>query len=453
MDRPRDQHCARCDARLARDNPDLRCAACQRADRDELLSPPAVPAEFWQHPIMRDALGNRHMGHVVRAFRLHPFHGRQVISQRTVTEWVGLTQAQLSRLETGPPMMHLDRLIQWACLLRIPEEHLWFKLPATLGSIVAKPGAAERNREEDDVKRQNFLRRGGLAVAGIVATSGPLKTQPTGVDIERDCAQWLAWELWQRGETALHVTELPLSVARYLALVDGAGQLVTQLSSISPDGLILCDQDGYCSISHPALIDFYVAQHIFRSLADGESNLLATAQTSHATDCILQEFVRRQEPSATLLTDWMNQGTNPVLRVNSAGILAKLGEPAVADNVVATLQADQDNRQLYLTAVASRVLSLEWQAAAQLVVTVEDDSPAAGRLSLTGAQLADLSTELANPRDGAARWCSTVLLGSTDDALPDNTRTALCEALRNEPCRENLRAMGTVLAGGRPLAP
>ena len=166
------------------------------------------------------------------------------------------------------------------------------------------------------MKRQDFLRFGGLAVAGMVAP-GLLKTQPTGVVTERDCAQWLAWELWHSRKAALHVTELPLSIARHLSLVDRAGKLATQLSSISRDGLILCDQDGYCSLSHPTLVDFYVAQHVFRSVADGQSQLLATAQTSHATDCIIQEFVRRHEPSTALLTNWMNHGANPVLRVNS----------------------------------------------------------------------------------------------------------------------------------------
>ena len=187
-------------------------------------------------------------------------------------------------------MAHLDRLIQWACLLRIPEGYLWFKLPEP-NPVACQPGATGRDREEEeDVKRQDFLRFGGLAVAGMVAP-GLLKAQPANGVTERDCAQWLAWELWHGGKAALHVTELPLSIARYLGLVDCTGQVVTHLSSISPNGLILCDQDGYCSLSHPALIDFYLAQHIFRSVAEGQSQLLATAQTSHATDCILQEFV------------------------------------------------------------------------------------------------------------------------------------------------------------------
>lgn len=452
MNHHRDQRCCRrCGARLARDNPNRRCAACQRTGRDELLSPPAVPPTFWDAPVMRDVFARRHMGHVIRAFRLHPLHGRDVIPQRTVAEWVGLTQAQLSRIETGAPIVHLDRLIQWAQLLRIPEAYLWFKLPEPPnGVVLPQPEAVERDRqEESDVRRHDFLQFGGLAVASVVMP-GLLKPHPAGVVTERDCVQWLAWELWRTKEASLHVTELPLSMARHLRLVDRTGHLTTQLSSISPDGLILCDQDGYCSLRHPSLIDFYVAQHIFRSVADGQSQLLATAQTSHVTDCVLQEFVRRHEPSVSLLAEWMNHGNDAVLRVNSAGILAKLDEPAIADRVTNTLKADQDNRQLYLTAVASRVLSLQWQMAAQLVTVVERCRSGTG-LALTAVQLADLAAELTNPRDYAARWCSAVLLGSVHDTLPDSIRAALGQALRDEPCRENLRAIGTVLSGRKPL--
>lgn len=35
----------------------------------------------------------------------------------------------MSRIENGPPIKDLDRLIYWAKLLSIPEDLLWFKLP------------------------------------------------------------------------------------------------------------------------------------------------------------------------------------------------------------------------------------------------------------------------------------------------------------------------------------
>jgi transcriptional regulator with XRE-family HTH domain len=427
------QRCC-CDTQLARDNLGEQCAACQRADKGgRPLSPPEVPDEFWEHPTMRDALVRRHMGHVIRAFRKHPLHGQKAILQGTVAGWIGITQAQVSRIENGPPIVDLKRLIDWALLLHIPEEYLWFSLP-------------ERN---GGVERSCFPQFDDLAVAGIT-TSGLFRTRPAASLTDRDCAQWLAWELWQRGEQALHLTELPLSIARYLNLVDANGQLARCVNIVSPDGNIFCDQDGYCSLAHPSFIDFYVAQRLFVDIAVGESKLLATTQTTHTTDLILQKFILRHQPSADFLNKWMTKGANAVLRVNSAGILAKLGAPTVTDVVVTNLKTDPDSRQLYLTAVSSRVLNLKWNQAAQFAVRVERTASDV-RCDLTTAQLAVLARELSNPRDGAARWCSAVLLGHCHDSGPEVVRAALHRALQAEPCRENLRVIGTVLAGKNPL--
>lgn len=432
-----DHHCdgrrCGCGTRLARDNLGEQCAACQRKSKGgRLLSPPEVPDEFWEYPAIRDAFVRRHMGYVIRAFREHPLHGRKIISQGTVAGWIGMTQAQVSRIETGPPMVDLDRLIDWALLLRIPEEYLWFSLP----------------EKDGEVKRSRFLQLGGFTVAG--AASGLFHARPVTSLTDRDCAQWLAWELWQRGEPALHVTELPLSIARYLGLVDANGRLADCLNLISSDGYILCDKDGYCSLAHPSFIDFYVAQRVFMDIAVGESKLLATAQTTHQTDLILQEFVLRHQSSADFLRECMTKGAYAVLRVNSAGILAKLGEPTVTDTVVTNLKTDRDSRHLYLTAVSSRVLSLEWNEATQLAARIEHPTSDV-RCNLTATQLAVLTSELTNPRDGAARWCSAVLLGHFQDSGPELDRSALHFALQAEPCCENVRAIGTVLAGNSPL--
>ncbi|MDG4808083.1 hypothetical protein O7634_15110 [Micromonospora sp. WMMD1120] len=51
------------------------------------------------------------------------------LPQTVVAGWLGITQAQLSRVENGPPLVHLDRLAHWATLLRIPAPCLWFRLP------------------------------------------------------------------------------------------------------------------------------------------------------------------------------------------------------------------------------------------------------------------------------------------------------------------------------------
>ncbi|WP_280270926.1 XRE family transcriptional regulator [Nocardia wallacei] len=96
--------------------------------RDELHQPPTVPTDFWHTDQMRDALATWHMGHVLHAYRTHPFHGR-ALPQELVASWLELTQAQLSRIEKGTAPEHLSKLTRWAQRLGIPHELLWFKLP------------------------------------------------------------------------------------------------------------------------------------------------------------------------------------------------------------------------------------------------------------------------------------------------------------------------------------
>ena len=128
MQSPVVRHCV-CGARLARDNRGDRCAPCLSAAPPAAPRMPTVPRDFWELPEMRTALASRHMGAVIRAFRLHPEHGRRPVPQSLIADCFGLTQSQLSRIENGPPIVHLDRLIQWARMLAIPAERLWFELP------------------------------------------------------------------------------------------------------------------------------------------------------------------------------------------------------------------------------------------------------------------------------------------------------------------------------------
>jgi transcriptional regulator with XRE-family HTH domain len=87
-----------------------------------------VSRKFWDTDQMRDALATWHMGRVIYAYRTHPWHARP-LSQETVGNWLGLTQAQLSRIENGRAPEELSKLIRYAQILGIPGELLWFKLP------------------------------------------------------------------------------------------------------------------------------------------------------------------------------------------------------------------------------------------------------------------------------------------------------------------------------------
>lgn len=77
---------------------------------------------------MRDALATWHMGRVIYAYRTHPWHP-QPLSQEAVGNWLGLTQAQLSRIENGRAPEEISKLSRWARILGVPGELLWFKLP------------------------------------------------------------------------------------------------------------------------------------------------------------------------------------------------------------------------------------------------------------------------------------------------------------------------------------
>ncbi len=141
---PRQYYC-RCGTHLAKDNTERQCARCQQASRDKLIIPPEVPAEFWQTEQFREAFAAQHIGRVFRAYRTHPHHyavyGPDGISQALLGQWLGLRQPQVSRIETGPPIPHLDTLQHWARVLRIPAELLWFRLPEDKGQLAIKEPA------------------------------------------------------------------------------------------------------------------------------------------------------------------------------------------------------------------------------------------------------------------------------------------------------------------------
>ncbi|MBV9160191.1 MAG: helix-turn-helix transcriptional regulator, partial [Pseudonocardiales bacterium] len=131
--RPVQHRYCRCGTHLAADNSEHQCARCQRASRDKLIAPPQVAAEFWQTERFRQAFAAQHIGWLSRAYRTHPHHyavyGPSGISQTLLGQWLGLGQSQISRIETGAPIRHLDTLHHWVRVLRIPAELLWFRLP------------------------------------------------------------------------------------------------------------------------------------------------------------------------------------------------------------------------------------------------------------------------------------------------------------------------------------
>jgi transcriptional regulator with XRE-family HTH domain len=170
------RHCRTCGTRLARDNTEPLCAACGRR---AVATPPRQPPDFWEYEGFADAFAARHIGRVVRAYRHHPRHYR-VIPQHLVGSWLGLTQAQLSRIENGPRVADLTKLTTWAEVLGIPTERCWFAASAyenhaPAGStIMSERGTVEVgvpvvSGGNEDVRRSEFLALVGGALAGLAA--------------------------------------------------------------------------------------------------------------------------------------------------------------------------------------------------------------------------------------------------------------------------------------------
>jgi hypothetical protein len=171
-----------------------------------VTAPPTVGPEFWATDQMRDALDSWHMGRIIAAYRQHPHHGR-VLRQGIVAGWMGITQAQLSRIENGPPVHDLHKLRQWAGVLGIPADLLWFKLPHTApahadsaqhaprvgGQSLPVSAVGDSYRAEiEDMNRRELLRLIGVAAASLA-------TPPRGVAGADAVEQYapLNAQLWQ----------------------------------------------------------------------------------------------------------------------------------------------------------------------------------------------------------------------------------------------------------------
>jgi tetratricopeptide (TPR) repeat protein len=109
------------------------CSKCHRELRDQLRTPPAhLRNEFFETPEFLAAFESQHIGKVFKVFRNHPHFLRlygKALNQEVLGRWLGLTQAQVSKLENGRPERNLDNLINYARALHLPEHLLWFKFP------------------------------------------------------------------------------------------------------------------------------------------------------------------------------------------------------------------------------------------------------------------------------------------------------------------------------------
>ncbi|MFC8045715.1 helix-turn-helix domain-containing protein [Nocardia sp. NPDC057353] len=219
------------------------CAACAPVTVDE---PVDMPAQFWWSEHMLAALSTWHLGRVIYAYRTHPFHGPQPLSQKRVATWLDVTQAQLSRIETGPAPEIMTKLMRWAQILRIPAELLWFKLPSTstLG----------------EVNRNDFLRTATAVTATAAAsphgllqllndtTPVDLPTRVGSAEIEQlraASALFASWDARYGGGLVREVVATQLRVAVSYLRAGCAPKYRNDLSP--PSGPLRIPQDSWPS--------------------------------------------------------------------------------------------------------------------------------------------------------------------------------------------------------------
>jgi transcriptional regulator with XRE-family HTH domain len=127
------------------------CSACERTFAPALNTPPELPPGFWDTREYQDAFATRKIGRVLQTYRTDARHraiyGPDGITQSMLGTWLGKTQAQISRIERGASSAHtLDTLIQWAQILRLPQELLWFDLPGQQRPTTTPPQPTQPGR-------------------------------------------------------------------------------------------------------------------------------------------------------------------------------------------------------------------------------------------------------------------------------------------------------------------
>ncbi len=226
-----ERNCTACGNRLSRYNTGKTCSGCARTA--PATGAPVMPAQFWASDHMRDALASWHMGRVIYAWRTHPMH-EVTITQLDVANWLDISQATLSRIETGDAPEIMSKLIRWATVLHIPEELLWFRLP--------------KSDTVDDVDRQGFLRVAAATAATVVVSPGsmmrlldetratPMPSRVGAVEIAQihEAAQLFAkWDAVYGGELVRDVVKTQLRIAQgYLGAECSSGERADLFSAV-----------------------------------------------------------------------------------------------------------------------------------------------------------------------------------------------------------------------------
>jgi transcriptional regulator with XRE-family HTH domain len=224
--------------------------------------------------------------------------------------------------------------------------------------------------------------QGGLA-AKLCDTSG--RPSLTREEISR----------WERGK----IIPGPYWIGHLASTLEVSAGLLTEEARIER-----VNRRAFIGLAALSVTHGKLAAEMIATVAASDPGPLTTVQTTHGTDLVIAALTDRS--ARRCLDKWMTSGDNPVLRVNSAGILAKLPGQDAADRVADVLADDWATRRLYTTAVLARTCALEWGDAARIAGNPRSLAPRKAQFIASR-----LASEVLNPRDAGARWCSAAVLG------------------------------------------
>jgi DNA-binding XRE family transcriptional regulator len=250
--------CPSCGSVLAADNTARLCSKCHREQRDQLRTPPAqLRDEFFETDQFRAAFESQHIGKIFKAYRNHPRHLQlfgKGLNQELLGRWLGLNQAQVSKIENGKPEQNLDTLRNYARILHLPQRMLWFDLaeksrltPSSVG-VDSKPQWQDSNGLTAPENREGTL----IAATGMDTLELIQRIRGSAIDastvdalnitVEQLCCDYAhadARELVTTGKKWLEkVTQLlenRLTLTQHRDILNNAGMLALLVGCLEYD--------------------------------------------------------------------------------------------------------------------------------------------------------------------------------------------------------------------------
>jgi transcriptional regulator with XRE-family HTH domain len=310
--------------------------------------------------------GSREIGETI-GYQLRRLRRLRGLTQEELADRANVSRDLVAKLEQGQRQTaRITSLVSLAGALDVELSALVKRTgddPAIrerATTMTAAPGPVKGSAEIDDLSRRALLRL--LAIAG--ASSAIL-----GAGVDWDRLDDAARTTWLDAATADEYAALHAQLSHiFAASIAGDAQVVTDLAA---------------------------------SVAGNDPGPLATVQTTHHVDMAVAALADHR--AITYLRRWLDDGHDSVLRVNAAGILAKLPGQDEASRVADALSRDGEVRDRYMTAVVARVCDIDWPTASGLIrepSMFPQPALVAGRFA----------HEAVSSRDAGARWCSAAML-------------------------------------------